>query len=103
MLALEVPFKDPFRHGVEVMSPGLFSLLGVLLSLVTRGSDPDMAVRFQKIGAWVSQHGGYVSPKLRYVDGTAKGAMLMTSESLKAGDKLLRIPKTLQISDDSRI
>eukprot|EP00913_Durusdinium_trenchii_P025631 g24058.t1 len=60
-----------------------------------------MVMRFQELASWVEQHGGLVSSKLQYVHGTAKGAMLVTSEHVKAGEKLLHIPKSLQISDVS--
>ena len=40
-----------------------------------------------------------VSPKLRYIDGTVKGAMLLAAEKIRSGERLLHIPSSLQISD----
>ena len=43
-----------------------------------------------------------VSPKLRYIDGTVKGAMLLAAEKIRSGERLLHIPSSLQISDVPR-
>lgn len=80
---------------------GTFSLLGVLLSLATRLGGPDAAMKYQNLANWVSSHGGFVSAKLRYVDGTVKGAMLVAAQNIKSGEKILQIPRDLQISDAS--
>ena len=44
-----------------------------------------------------------VSAKLRYVDGTVKGAMLVAAQNIKSGEKILQIPRDLQISDATRM
>ena len=44
-----------------------------------------------------------VSAKLRYVDGTVKGAMLVAAQNVKSGEKILQIPRDLQISDATRM
>ena len=50
-------------------------------------------------GGCKSWFSAQVSPKLRYIDGTVKGAMLLAAEKIRSGERLLHIPSSLQISD----
>ncbi|CAJ1375455.1 unnamed protein product [Effrenium voratum] len=101
-------YKDERQAGEQSQSSssvwlyGAVTLAGVLLAIATQQvGRNDKQEKFQRLVRWVQEAGGYVSPKISYVDATTKGAMLLASEPVKEGEKLMRIPRQAQISDAS--
>jgi len=54
--------------------------------------------KYQNLCDWITQHGGFVNPKLKIEQTEKFGRSITTSEDLEVGDDIFRLPKTLHLN-----
>jgi hypothetical protein len=54
--------------------------------------------KYQNLCDWITQHGGFVNPKLKIEQTEKFGRSIVTTSDLVEGEELFRLPKTLHLN-----